>query len=556
MNEDAEPARPQPNPIPPVIGSMSLQVPRHTFGYWARRLLACNPFYLVSAALLLYGCYQISTEPEVQGQDSVHLFFNFGSIQFYELLLIVTAIFLARRKIWYDSTLLFGLENMLLIVPFILISQGALVGQQLKEKHLTWELCLVAGILAALRMGGVKRFFGSLNFPRRSVILGAIFLLVNMALPATYRALHEGKVGTRVEAGLAYYTNEFTWWLLLPGLCALLLAVPAVVYRGDLWPQRGWLPAGMFALWLAGTAVHLYCLGYVYDFDLRGELIAPALWVLLWMVQQRSAEFKLQPVWKMAFMAPPLLATLVAVSPAGNKVFLSLTILNAFIYAFACFGENKRIALHLLLISLAALVGGFPEDWARRIFAGFNRAECLVVAGAAYSLFWTMRSRNPASGVLGALIAGIVTGGMMASASRPDVAHWALQAGLVLLLIHSLRWEDRYHSGAAALRVLASGLWVGHTILWMHTTGTLWMACCMAAPLLAAYAVGRVLTGEWGPRILVVAALFAILSGPTGSGVAKLKTVPMGALAVIGSFVLFAIGTAAAVTRHRWHKAS
>jgi len=310
----------------------------------------------------------------------------------------------------------------------------------------------------------------------------------------------------------------------------------------------------MFGLWLTGTAVHLYCLGYVYDFDLRGELIAPALWVLLWMIQQRSAEFKLQPVWRMAFLVSPLLATLVAVSPVGNKVFLSLTILNAVIYAFACFGEGKRAALNLLLISLAALVGGFPGEWGRRIFAGFNRAECLVLAGAAYSLFWTMRSRNPASGVLGGLIAGIVTGGTMASANRPDVAHWAVQAGLVLLLIHSLRWEDRYHSGAAALRVLASCLWVGHTVFWMHTTGRLWMACCMAAPLLAAYAVARVLLGEWGPRILVIAALLAILSGPTGSGAVKLKTVPVGVLAVMGSFVLFAIGTAAAVTRHRWHK--
>jgi hypothetical protein len=257
----------------------------------------------------------------------------------------------------------------------------------------------------------------------------------------------------------------------------------------------------------------------------------------------------------MALFVPPLLATLVAISPVGNKVFLSLTLLNAFIYAFACLGEHKRVALHLLLISLVALVCGFPEDWGRRIFAGFNRAECLVVASAVYGLFWAMRSRNPASGVLGGLIAGIVTGGIMASANRPDVVHWALQAGLVLLLIHSLRWEDRYHSGAAALRVLASGFWVAHTIVWMHTTGVLWMACCTTAPLLAAYAVARIITGEWGPRILPIAILLVILSGPTGSGAVKLRTVPLGVLAVIGSFVLFAIGTAAALTRHRWHKA-
>src|SRR4051812_13886376 len=76
--------------------------------YWLKRFLACNPFYLVSVALLLYGCYRISMEPKLFGQESLHLVFNFSSLQFYEILLVLTAIFLARRQIWYDSTLLVG----------------------------------------------------------------------------------------------------------------------------------------------------------------------------------------------------------------------------------------------------------------------------------------------------------------------------------------------------------------------------------------------------------------------------------------------------------------
>jgi len=549
MNEDTDPTRAEQS-LEELLESTPTQLPTRTFGYWARWLLACNPFYLVSAALLLYGCYQISTEPEVQGQNSLHLFFNFGSIQFYELLLAVTAIFLARRRVWYDSTLLFGLENMLLIVPFILISQGALVGQLLKEKHLTWELCLAAGILAALRMGGLKKFFGNLNFPGRSAALGVAFLIVNMALPAIYRALHEGKVGTHLEAGAAYYTNEFAWLLVLPALCALALAVPVMVHKGELWPERGWLPAGMFGLWLTGTAVHLYCLGYVYDFDLRGELIAPALWVLLWVAQRRVAEFKLKPVWETALLVPPLLATFVAISSGGDKMFLSLTLLNAVIYGFLCFARGNQVALQLLVVSLAALVGGFPEIWGQKIFGHFDRAECLYGAAAAYGLFWAMRSRNPASGVCGGLIAALVVG--VAFGSHAGAPHWAIQTGLVVILIHSLRWEDRYHSGAAALRVLASGLWAAHAVVWMHTTGSLWMACCMAAPLIVAYGVTRLLAGEWGPRILPIAVLLVILSGPADSSAVKLRTFSTGLLAMTASFALFAIGTAAAVTRHRW----
>jgi hypothetical protein len=555
MNEDADPIRPEQSPEESSpVESIPPEPPKRTFGYWARRLLACNPFYLVSAALLLYGCYEISTDPEVQRQNLLHLFLNFGSIQVYELLLVATAIFLARRRIWYDSTLLFGLENLLLSVPFILISQGALVGQQLREKHFTWELCLTAGILAALRMGGLKRFMGNLNFPRRSVAVGMAFLAANVALPATYRALHEGKVGTHVEAGAAYYTNEFAWLLLLPGLCALALAVPAMVHQGEPWPERGWLPAGMFGLWLTGTAVHLYCLGYIYDFDLRGELVAPALWILVWMIQRRATDLKLKPVRETVLLIPPLLATLVAISPAGDKVFLSLTLLNAVLYAILCFARGNQVALHLLVISLAALVGGFPEEWGRKIFAEFNRAECLWGAAAAYGLFWTMWSRNPASGVFGGLIAGLITGGTVASGNRLGVAHWAIQAGLVVLLMHSLRWEDRYHSGAAWLRALACGMWVAHTCFWMRMGGSFWMASCTAIPLILVYFAGRFLIGEWGPRILPLAVLLVILSGPADTGAVRLRTFSTGVLAMIGSFVLFAIGTVAAMTKHRWHR--
>jgi hypothetical protein len=41
---------------------------------------------------------------------------------------------------------------------------------------------------------------------------------------------------------------------------------------------------------------------------------------------------------------------------------------------------------------------------------------------------------------------------------------------------------------------------------------------------------------------------------PINFAVIKTQTTPAGVLAVIGSFVLFALGTVAALTKHRWHK--
>ena len=553
MNEDADQSRPEPQqPQQPAIEAPAPRIPKRSFGYWARRLLACNPFYLVSAALLLYGCYRVSTDPGVLRENSLHLFFNFGSIQFYELLLVITAIFLAHRRIWYDSTLLVGLENLLLIVPFILISQGALVGQQLTEKHLTMELCVVAGILAALRISGLKRLIGKLNFPPQAVWLAAAVVAVNVILPALYRGLHENKVGTQVESGAAYYTNEFAWMLLLPALCALALLLPAAIQKGALWPERAWLPGGMFALWLIGTAVHLYCLGYIYDFNLRRELLAPALWVIFWIIQRRAADLKLSLLRESVLLIPPLLATFMAISSGGNKVFLTISVLNATIYAIICFARSNQVALHLLVISVAMLVGGFPEDWGRKLFSGFNRPECVWGAVAAYGLFWAMRWRNPVCGVFGGLIAGLVGG--IGLGDRASAAHWAIQSGLVVLLMHSLRWEDRYHSGAKWLRVLACGIWVAHAFLWMHTGGAVWMVCCVTTPLLLAYALGKLTTQQWGPVILPLAAALVILTAPADATAIKVSTFSTGVLAVIGSFLLFAIGTIAAVTRHRWHK--
>src|SRR4051812_7463310 len=156
-----------PNPIPAPIATAPL---------W-KRLLACNPFYLASAALLLYGCYRISLEPKLFNRETAHLYFNFLSLQTYECLLVVIAVFLGIRKIWYDSTLLSGLENMLLIVPFVLISQAALI-----QQRLIWVLCGSGLLLAVGRVALLRRFHPRLNFPRSSAYIAGALLLLNAGL--------------------------------------------------------------------------------------------------------------------------------------------------------------------------------------------------------------------------------------------------------------------------------------------------------------------------------------------------------------------------------------
>jgi hypothetical protein len=67
---------------------------------------------------------------------------------------------------------------------------------------------------------------------------------------------------------------------------------------------------------------------------------------------------------------------------------------------------------------------------------------------------------------------------------------------------------------------------------------------------LAACVAVRLLTGNWSPRAVSIAAVLVLLVGPTG----KLQTASVGPLATAGSFLLFGLGTLAALTKHRWNK--
>jgi len=164
--------------------------------YWLKRLFACNPFYLVSAALLLFGMYRVSVDPNFLRTETAQLIFNFASLQFYELLLVFTAIVLARRCIWYDATLLVALENLLVLVPFILVSQAALI-----EERVVLGLCLFAAALAAARSGAAQHWISVVTYSPRLLAGGLAALVLNSAWPILYRTFHETKVGTKPTWG-------------------------------------------------------------------------------------------------------------------------------------------------------------------------------------------------------------------------------------------------------------------------------------------------------------------------------------------------------------------
>ncbi len=538
---------------PPSNALQNPTVPTRPVSYWVKKFLACNPFYLVSAALLLYGFYLVSSDANFPGREVSQLGFNFGSLQFYEILLVVTAIFLARRRIWYDSVLLTSLENLLVLVPFILISQAALLNQRI-----VWIICLAGGVAALLRFWGLKHFFKELNLSRRMLGCGLVLLLVNVALPLIYRHLHETKFGTKPTEGAAFEMDRYSWLVLLPALFALfnLLPRPRQTETGDLPPQHPWLPLGWFALWLGGSAVHLFCLGYVYNFDWEFLFAVPLLWVVLWSIHWRHSDFlsRPMPLLSRILLMPPVMITFLAMTRAGNPVFLVLTALN--IALFICIlakERGNRTAFHLLLVSFATLLAGLSRTVEPRLPTEFNADKWIVLIALGYLMYWVLRSRNVKLGLAGSWVVAIAT--LLSSKNMEIGAPLAIQLGLAFLLLHSLFWKEQGSQAAGVLRLVAGVVWVLHALFLVHSGWAYAMPLAYGTGglLLAVSAIVRFCSGGWKPIAVPIAASLVLLAQPGDFLAGKLQSTPDGLLALLGSFLLFGLGTLAALTKSKWN---
>lgn len=507
--------------------------------HWLRRFLACNPFYLLSAAMLLFGVYKVSVDPQLAAREFSQLKFNFGSLQLYELLLVGTAILLARRRIWYDSTLLAALENMLLLVPFILINQAALID----PRTVGWMSVIAVG-LVLVRFSALRRWFGELNLPPRALGLGLMILAVNVMWLWVYRHLQEERTPVW---GMAHEMHEWSWLLILPAVLVLGNFLPDAKEVGRLLPQHRWLPFGFYALWITGTAVHLYSLTYAYDFILRWELIVPTLWVLAWTVAWRV------PIWMPGLGAGlarglrclPAFIPLLA-HDGGRGVLPVLAALNVAVYAAGWLLHRERgMSHHLAFASMVLLLAGM--QWTA---VPWNQVTVLCAGVGIYGVLWAWSSRHPKAGLLGSLL--LATGMLIAGRTVNGVANIAIQSGLVFLLIHSVRWDDPAHAGARAVRNLVCVLWVLHSVLWTNWGAAWWAICIFSVLVVIACLVVRIFRGRWEFQILLTSAVLVGLAGPGLWLVGVLRTAPGGMLAILGSFLLFAAGTAAALTKHRW----
>jgi hypothetical protein len=511
--------------------------PKCPFSYWVKKLLVCNGFYLVA------------NDANFPGKEFAQLRFNFGSLQFYEVLLIATALLLARRRIFYDSNLLIFLENLLILVPFILLSQAALL-----DLGTFWLVCLITGAMAMVRFGILKRFHKELNLPGRLLAIGFVLLVINVALPLIFRHLQEYKMGIKPTDGAPYEMNRFSWLLILPAIIALANCLPRPAQTGDQLSQRRWLPAGLFTLWLAGSAVHLHCLSFVYSYDWEEPFLIPGLWVMAWTIYNRHGDFLRVRGLSRALLMAPFVVTLLPGARIGHVLFPIVTGLNILLYAFIRLKDRtNKMAFHLMLLSMAGLALGFVKQFEAQLPPGLTAEKCVLAFIIAYLCCWIIASRNLKLGIAGAMLVGISTAAICGE--YLDTSPFAIQSALLFLLLHSLLWNDEAHPGARGGRIFACTVWMLHSLVLVsiNSPHAGVILSTGAAMILALCTILKLVQGAWPPVVLPVFAGIVLLMHPASLAVIKAQTTPTGLWVVAGSFVLFGIGTALALTKSKWN---
>ncbi|HUR44682.1 MAG TPA: hypothetical protein VMZ27_02310, partial [Candidatus Saccharimonadales bacterium] len=344
------------------------------------------------------------------------------------------------------------------------------------------------------------------------------------------------------------------WLVVLPliGLLANLLPRPSEY--SDLPPRKSWLPLLIFGLWTAGCGVHLWCVGYVAGREFNPVFLIPLACVAAWTLWNRVTDLQEQPSAKLRFVLLhfPMALPFLSILYGNGHVSFILTALNVILYGvMAGFGKERSHALQLTIVCCAGLAACLPTEWGTWVLPQFDRASALCFGMGVYVIIQSLRSRHPAIGLCGAVVAGLAPALL---SGRPPLNE-GLQISCVFLLLHSFTWRDTDVKQGSILRFVTAATWCVHAIAWTHSDGTFARVTVPSAAvaILAVYFLLRRFRGYRPPVILAIAAGIALCATPINLVLALLGTSPIGLLSLLASFLLFGAGTILAYNKHRWH---
>ena len=525
--------------ISPIAQSECVRLPPGA-SRW-HRLVRCNPFYLFSALLLIYGIYRASIDPHFLRSEILQLVFNYCSLEIYGLMLVSTAIWLARKQIWYDSTLLVFLENIFVLIPFMLVSHAVFLGPAF-----AWTICLAGSLLAAGKFGAFKRYFHALNLPGVLLMIGAVILVVNVGIPLLFRK------GLNTDNELWTYRSLYCWYLVIPLLVLLGNVVPSPHVDSSEPHRQRWIPLASFLLWIGGTATHLYTIGYVDQQKFGVGHISVIAWALSWLFLSKADHFipLLRSAHKVILLLLPPTVTLLSLRTGKPVIFILLNLLNALVFA-AIVWRNRELKLAAVLggVSIVMAFVGVPEEAGSAVIKDYNKPITLLALSAAAGLYYSIRTRTAKGGLIGSLCVALIAGGICEKLHLSG--HIILQTMTVFYLLHSLRWHSNQEPGARFTLVCATLLWVGDSFSFGQTgMAGFWAPVMLALMFVLIVVLVKHFTGKI-PALILSGAVGVLIITPLYHAIHSLTSAPPGLLAVIGSFALFGAGTGLALWKRK-----
>ncbi len=512
---------------------------RNSFEKTLRRLVACNPFYISSAVLVLLGIYLVSVDKHFFEDDRSQLIFNFSSLQLYEISLVVTAVLLARRKVIYDCVLLIVIENIFVFVPFILLNGAIYINTQL-----VWVICVIAVFTVGLRFLTLKRGCRGLLLPARLLLFGLLFLLLNIALPLIFRSYVGSEDLNAGEKQLQLYT------VLACVVLPVLFLLPNFLARLKGWPERldqqPWLPFVTLNTWAGLTGFHLLWIAYVNDIPLELRYFVPALWVLSWTMANRFHDLfrEGRELLHRCLVAAPVAASLLLYNASMKQFAMPLAILNGLIYVFLV--KKRRYpnqSLYLAAVSFASLIPVIPSAWGSEVLSFSHQAA--VVYGLLFTVAaLAVLAKHPVAGLAGACSVGLLVVRLF-STTFLDY-HSGITLGITFFLLHSLRWRDEAHPGCRFMRGLAAWSWAAYSLA-MAAAQAGWNSVLLnaASALVVTFFIFFCYRRAHRPGSLpiLLGTVLAVFSLPLKCFLVMMQEGATGPLVMLAAFGLFSAGT-------------
>jgi len=340
----------------------------------ARFLYTQNPFYLISAALILYGLNTALGASSTAASAWALL----GILAVYTLLMLATALLIVRfGKVWQDA------RSLLLVIVLLLLALSVSFDEILLRAPGTGRTLLLLGLLFSVLVS--ESVLECLGIRLRTwfrvpwcAMLG-LFFAYPLALQPLVRLEGTGEI-------------EAQWGAFLfpvAAALALLLLLPAIHKGADYAKENGtpwrwpWFPWSLFVLLLFGIGVRSYYLTLSFHVAVPVGLdsifglyfLAPIVLAAAVLLLEAGLVSR-KPAVQFAALALPALAVLFSLtagegttwtynhflrmftSAFGPPIFVTALAVSAF-YVYACV-RRVRFAPHALALALILCTGAVP----------------------------------------------------------------------------------------------------------------------------------------------------------------------------------------------------